>query len=350
MPLKCGDVGWIGGDALAADAPRRGLQRGADGAESMLGEHRSAPVRVRHEDHAVACTRAVDAGSGATDLADAYAYCQRIARAIARTFYYGSLFLPVEKRRATWALYAFCRTADDIADEPALYPEPEVELARWRAALTDVYAGRPCGPVMTAWADMLKRFTVPIEPALELLAGVEMDVRGERYETFDELRLYCYRVAGTVGLLMSPILGYDDPAALGAAADLGIAMQLTNILRDVGEDLTNGRVYLPSEDMARFGYSEAELRAGVVNSAFVKLIEHQIARAEEYYARGMRGVSLLKPESRVAIALSGRLYHDILGRIRRNNYDVFSRRAHISLAGKLATLPGVWLDLRLGRS
>lgn len=320
MLLSSGDAAWNRTQESSAGARGR--------------EHRSAVY-----------TSAPAAGTAAMSAVDAYAYCKRIARAIARTFYYGSLFLPAEKRRASWALYAFCRTVDDIADEPEIFPEPLAELERWRSALVDTYAGMPRGAVMTAWADMLKRFAVPIEPALDLLTGVEMDVQGRRYDTFDDLRLYCYRVAGTVGLLMSPILGYDDPAALDAAVDLGIAMQLTNILRDIGEDLANGRIYLPTEDMAQFGYSEDELRAGVVNDVFVKLIERQMARAEEYYARGMRGVALLRPESRLAIALSGRLYAGILTRIRRNDYDVFSRRAHVSTAGKVAALPGVWLSL-----
>lgn len=346
MLLGSGDVAWASDDDVATGAREPAMCHSSDMGESLgTGVRRMTPTRARHEDHASTRTYAPTADAGATDLATAYAYCKYITRAIARTFYYGSRFLPLEKRRATWALYAFCRTADDVADEPVLYPEPLAELEMWRAALVDVYAGTPRGPIMTAWADMLERFAVPLDPALDLLTGVEMDVRGRRYETFDDLRLYCYRVAGTVGLLMSPILGYDDPAALTAAVDLGIAMQLTNILRDVGEDLVNGRFYLPTEDMVRFGYSEDELRAGVVNGAFVKLIEHQIVRAEQYYERGMRGVALLRPESRLAIALSGRLYAAILNRIRDNGYDVFSRRAHISLAGKIAMLPGVWLNL-----
>ena len=343
----------VGTSPIMPSSGRAATGRGAyvlsNSAELAVAGGRVAPVRARHEDRAATYAGAPAADTGATNLAEAYAYCQHITRSIARTFYYGSLFLPTAKRQAAWALYAFCRSADDIADEPELYPEPLLELERWRTSLTEVYSGRPRGPVMTAWAGMLEHFAVPIEPALDLLAGVEMDARGQRYTTFDELRLYCYRVAGTVGLLMSPVLGYNSPAALDAAVDLGIAMQLTNILRDVGEDLTNGRIYLPAEDMARFGYTEDELKAGTVNNSFVRLIEHQIARAEHYYARGMRGIALLQPESRLAIALSARLYSNILQRIRRNHYDVFSRRAHVSLAGKLAALPGVWLSLQRGQ-
>ena len=285
-------------------------------------------------------------GACAIPLAADFRHCQRIMQEIARTFYYGSLFLPVEKRRAAWALYAFCRVADDIADERDLYPEPLADLARWRAALLDAYAGRPRGPVMRALADVVRRYDVPLQPALDLLDGVEMDARNATYTSFADLRLYCYRVAGTVGLLMAPVLGYESDEALALAVDLGIAQQLTNILRDIGEDLTRGRIYLPAEELAAFGYCRADLEQGVVNDAFIKLIEFNIERAEHYYERGMRGVRLLHGDVRLAITLSADLYRAILYRIRENSYDVFSRRAHIPLSGKLAMLPGAWRHAR----
>lgn len=277
---------------------------------------------------------------------NAYTQCREIAREAAKTFYYGSLFLPREKRLATWAIYAFCRIADDIADEPDVYGDRHEALAAWNEALRATYSGHPQGAVMTAWAHMLNRFDVPIEPALELLQGVAMDLDGTCIETFDDLRLYCYRVAGTVGLLMAPILGYTHPAALEAAVDLGIAMQLTNILRDIGEDAAAGRIYLPAEDLRRFICTREALRGGTVTESFIKLMEFQIARAEEYYQRGLRGIVYLQADARLAIALSASLYRKILHRIRRNEYDVFRRRAHVPLRGKLAAIPGTWLDMR----
>ncbi|HET9111957.1 MAG TPA: squalene/phytoene synthase family protein [Ktedonobacterales bacterium] len=277
-----------------------------------------------------------------------YDYCREITREIARTFYYGSLFLPEAKRRAAWALYAFCRIADDIVDERDLYPNPQADLARWRGALLGAYAGQPRGPVMRAWADTLSRYPVPLRPALDLLDGVEMDLSGAAFATFEELRLYCYRVAGTVGLLMAPILGYRDEAALSAAVDLGIAMQLTNILRDLAEDAARGRLYLPTDELAAFGYTRAELEQGQITPAFVELMRFQIARAEEYYQHGLRGVRLLDDDAQLAIALSGYLYRAILGRIHMRSYDVFSERIHISTPGKLALLPSTWLRVRLG--
>ena len=287
-------------------------------------------------------------------LSATYAYCQRITREIAHTFYYGSLFLPAEKRRAAWALYAFCRIADDIADERDLYPDPLAALQRWRQALLGAYAGSPRGPVMRAWADTLTRYPVPLQPALDLRSGVEMDIAGASFATFDDLRLYCYRVAGTVGLLMAPVLGYRDEsaettqAALAAAVDLGIAMQLTNILRDLAEDAARGRVYLPTDELSAFGYARADLERGAITPAFFQVMRYQIARAEQYYARGLRGVRLLDPDARLAIALSGSLYRAILRGIARRPQDVFTRRVHLSAPAKLALLPGAWARTRLG--
>ncbi|HEU5440310.1 MAG TPA: phytoene/squalene synthase family protein [Ktedonobacterales bacterium] len=282
---------------------------------------------------------------GLITVEQAYEHCRCVAREIARTFYYGSRFLPPLKRRAAWALYAFCRTADDIADEPERYPDGAAALARWRAALEETYAGHPRGPVMVAWADLLRHFAVPLTPALELLEGCAMDLTDARYQTFDDLRAYCYRVAGTVGLLMAPVLGYHDDRALPHAVDLGIAMQLTNIVRDVGEDAARGRIYLPAAEMARHGYTHADLAARRVTPALVAMLEDLMARAEVLYASGLRGLAYLHRDARLAIALSAALYRGIHARVRRNGYDVFTRRAHVSLAGKLAAIPAAWLHM-----
>lgn len=345
MALGSGDLCWLDDDGAAPLATLRELEN--DGASSdftRAGGWATTAIAAPQENlwsrRGYAQAPIITTPPLSVDAA--YSYCRGVARAIARTFYYGSLFLPAKKRRAAWAVYAFCRTADDIADEPELFPEPLIELDRWRQGLLDTYAGQPRGPVMTAWADMLQSYSVPIEPALDLLRGVSMDIAGERYDTFEQLRVYCYRVAGTVGLLMAPVLGMRDPSATGSAVDLGIAMQLTNILRDVGEDARNGRLYLPREDMERFGVTEDDVLRGAVTPAFRALMRFEIARTEEYYARGLAGVRLLNPDARLAIRLSGELYRAILEQIRRNRYDVFSRRAHISLGGKLAALPGAW--------
>jgi len=293
-----------------------------------------------------------------TDVA--YDYCRRVTQRASKTFYWGSMFLPPPKRRAVWAVYAFCRVVDDIVDEAigAQRPSaghlsgssaPEEELEYWRRSLERIYerGGSDDGPIQLAWSDMLKAYEVPLEPALELLQGVTMDLSVFRYETFEELYVYCYRVAGTVGLLTSPIFGYHDEAVLAHAVDLGVALQLTNILRDIGEDSRRGRIYLPQDEMRRFGYSEAELMAGVINDSFRELVHFQMARADEYYQRAQPGVSMLQADCRLAVRLSSSLYRHILDRIRLNNYNVFTKRASVPLKTKLATVPQYWFRQQL---
>jgi phytoene synthase len=285
----------------------------------------------------------------------AYDYCRQVTRRASKTFYWGSIFLPPPKRLATWAVYAFCRVVDDIVDE-AVNQEgpctghlrgtsaPKKELDYWRQTLEHIYerGGTNDGPIQCAWSDMLERYPVPLRPALELLDGVEMDLTVKRYATFDELYVYCYRVAGTVGLLTSPIFGYSDDSVLQYAVDLGVALQLTNILRDIGEDARRDRIYLPQDEMLRFGYGEGELMAGVINEAFCKLVRFQMARAHEYYQRAQSGISLLSADCRLAVKLNGTLYRRILDRIRLNNYNVFTKRASVPLQTKLAAASQHW--------
>lgn len=286
----------------------------------------------------------------------AYAHCRGVTQRSSRTFYWGSLFLPPPKRHAVWVIYAFCRIVDDIVDE-IVQPgaprighlsgavSPERELDRWREALSLLYKrgyADSADPIQFAWGEMLKRYDVPLAPALELLQGVEMDLTINRYETFDELYLYCYRVAGTVGLLTSPIFGYKEAAAPGYALDLGIALQLTNILRDIGEDCGRNRIYLPQQELQRFGYSEADLMSGVINDPFRELVRFQMRRAEDYYQRAQPGISMLDSDSRLAIRLSAALYRGILDRIRLNHFNVFTERAHVPLTNKLAAASQYW--------
>lgn len=286
---------------------------------------------------------------------EAYDYCRSVAQRASKTFYWGSLFLPPPKRRAIWAVYAFCRVVDDIVDEenePGIVRrghlrgsnKPEEELDYWRSAIERVYqrGGIDDGPVQLAWSHMIAHYSVPLEPVLDLVQGVQMDLSRLRYETFKDLYLYCYRVAGTVGLLTSPIFGYHDKAALQHAVDLGVALQLTNILRDIGEDARRGRIYLPLDEMRRFGYSEAELMAGVINDPFRELVRFQIARADDYYQRSLPGISLLSADSRLAVRLSGVLYRHILDRIRLNNFNVFTKRASVPFKTKVATASQYW--------
>lgn len=270
------------------------------------------------------------------DVERSYALCREIAKEHSKTFYFASLFLTPEKRRAVWAVYAFCRSADDVADSSAPAPERLVAIDEWRDRLVAAFDGRPDHPLMVAFADAVAQFHIPIEPALQLLAGARQDVVVRRYETYEELRRYCYLVASTVGLLVCPLLGYES-GALKYGIELGRAMQMTNILRDVGEDGRLGRIYVPAEDLRRFGYSEDRLLAGVVDHDFIALMRFQIARVRALYDEAAPGIELLAPGSRYTVRLALALYRRILAEIERNNYDVFSRRAHVPIRGKLVT-------------
>jgi phytoene synthase len=278
-------------------------------------------------------------------VASAYEYCRRIAET-SKTFYWGSLFVPQPRRRALWAVYAFCRTVDDIADNEMDQARARAAMDHWREALARGYRGQAGDLIMVAWVDALGAYAIPLQPALDLLDGVESDLHRSRYATFAEVSEYSYRVAGTVGLLTLPIFGYADARARTAAVALGIAMQLTNMLRDIGEDARRGRIYLPQEDLDHFGYSEDELLAGVINDAFLCLLEFQMNRAQQYYALARPGISLLAEESRLAVMLSYELYRRILERIRGNAYDVFTKRAFVPMREKILAVPRFWLQVR----
>ena len=196
--------------------------------------------------------------------------------------------------------------------------------------------GRPDHPLMVAFADAVAQFHIPIEPALQLVAGARQDVVVRRYETYEELRRYCYLVASTVGLLVCPLLGYES-GALKYGIELGRAMQMTNILRDVGEDGRLGRIYVPAEDLRRFGYSEARLMAGAVDHDFIALMRFQIARVRGMYEEAAPGIEFLAPSSRYTVRLALALYRRILAEIERNGYDVFTRRAHVPIRAKFVT-------------
>ena len=272
-------------------------------------------------------------------LEESYARCREVARTHSKTFYFASMFMPNARRRAIWAIYAFCRTADNLVDSLAPSDERVRGLDAWHDELVAAYEGRPRDPLMIAFADSAARFAVPIAPALDLIAGARRDVSVLRYESYAELLEYCYLVAGTVGLLTSPVLGYRD-GALAYGVALGRAMQMTNILRDVGEDARLGRIYLPLEDLRRFHYTEDDLFAGVLDERFVALMRFQIARVREMYAQALPGIALLSPSSRPTVRVALALYRRILDEIERNGYDVFTKRAYVPMRDKLLVALG----------
>jgi phytoene synthase len=270
-------------------------------------------------------------------LADCYRACGEIARIHSKTFYLSSLFLSRAQRRAVWAVYAFCRTADDIVDRIAPARERLAALDAWERKLVRAYDGRASEPIFVAFADAARRFDIPIGPALDLLRGARLDVTVLRYAVYDDVREYCYLVASTVGLLVMPILGTLSPRAVGYGVALGRAMQMTNILRDVGEDARMGRIYLPAEDLRRFGCAESAVVAGIVDEPFVALMRFQIGRVRAMYAEAEPGIELLAPGSRYTVRLALSLYRGILARIEANSYDVFTRRAYVPLRAKMLT-------------
>lgn len=284
-----------------------------------------------------------------------YAMAKALTRRHSRSFYFSSLALFGPRRRASFALYAFCRRLDDLVDgDDARGPAQRSErLALARATVSALYGHEPrrvLGDLpwhpgeLAALRDTIERFAVPEQPLQELVSGMEMDLVKARYATFDELHLYCYRVAGVVGLLMTPVLGYRDARCLPYAVDLGVAMQLTNILRDVKEDLARGRVYLPADELAAFGISGEQLAAGRVDDGWTAFMRFQIARARAFYARSALGVpDLGGPVAQRVVRLMGAVYGGILGAIEANGYDVFSTRARVGLGTKLRLAAGALL-------
>jgi phytoene synthase len=282
-------------------------------------------------------------------LAPAYAACRAIIQAYSRSFYLSARLLPAPKCTAVLALYAFCRQSDNIVDDAAARGIPPATAAAaldaW-AAQTRSLAPTAGDPVVQAWADVRRRFAIPQALADELLAGVRMDLWHSRYATWGDLWIYCYRVASTVGLMSTYITGAVDRAAINYAIRLGVALQLTNILRDVGEDARVGRIYLPLEDLARFGVAPRDLLAGRMGDGFRALMRFQVARARRLYDAAWPGIALLAPDSRLGVATAATVYRGILDKIEAADYDVFSRRAHLSGGEKLSLLPGVWWRVR----
>jgi 15-cis-phytoene synthase len=277
------------------------------------------------------------------ELETHYKQAARATSAGSRSFYFASRFFPSEMARAAHGVYWFCRFTDDIVDECASIEQGRRDLEDWAEALAAALrTGTATHPVLSVFADTVARNQIPHEYAFELIEGMRMDLNCTRYRTFPELRVFCYRVASVVGLMMSHVIGFRENA-LEYAIDLGIAMQLTNILRDVGEDLERGRIYLPLDEMETFDYPEAFLRAKVRNERFRALMQFQVARAREYYALSMPGIALLNPEGRFAVKMAADVYRAILGRIERADYDVFHRRAVVPAVQKYwMTLRGVW--------
>jgi len=281
------------------------------------------------------------ADSAALDAA--YEECQAVTKREARNFYYAFLTLPHPRRRAIYAAYAFSRLADDIADGDGAPPQKRSELSALRERLRNAYAGQPEGAILTALVDAAATYDIPESLFQDIITGVEMDLEPRRFADFDELRHYCYHVASVVGLVSIRIFGYRDvPLAQETAVDFGLAMQLTNIMRDVKEDAERDRIYIPLEDIRRFGYSERELIESWNNENFHSLMEFQATRARRYFDSGERLLPLLSRESRACAGVLHQLYSRILDRIESTGYDVFEQRIGLSVSEKLLLMARLW--------
>lgn len=277
--------------------------------------------------------------NGREHLAQAYEHCAAITKQHSRTFYMASGLLPKAQRQAARALYAFCRVSDDLVDNDG--DNQHQRILQWRQ---ESLANHPpiYNLVALAWADTRANFNIPRRYAEQLLDGVTTDLVHTRYETFSELAQYCYGVASTVGLMAMHIVGYEGHKALPYAIKLGVALQLTNILRDVQEDWENGRLYLPLEELRMFNLDEADIARGEVDDRWRAFMRFQIRRARQLYAEALPGIAMLGESGRFAIAAAAELYRAILANIEANDYDVFSRRAHTTKREKLMSLPGIW--------
>ena len=286
-------------------------------------------------------------------LDDAYEICRKETQQWAKTFYLGTLLLPIEKRKAIWAIYVWCRRTDELMDSPAALTKTKQELSdnlsAWEENTKNIFKGEIKSDLDAVMADTIEKYSQSIEPYLDMIEGQRMDLTKFRYKNFDELKLYCYRVAGTVGLMTKNVMGLDAyytaaswievPDITEAAVALGIANQLTNILRDVGEDRQRGRIYLPQDEIKEFGYSEEELLSGKINNQWKDLMAFQLKRAREWFKISEDGIKWLSSDARWPVWTSLRLYRGILNSIEKLDYDVFNNRAYVKNSIKAIEIP-----------
>jgi len=296
-----------------------------------------------------------------SQLDKAYEICRKETQQWAKTFYLGTLLLPQEKRKAIWAIYVWCRRTDEIMDSAEASTKSQEELSdnldEWEENTKNVFKGNIKSELDSVLLDTLEKYPQSIQPYLDMIDGQRMDLNKFRYKDFDELKLYCYRVAGTVGLMTQNVMGIDSaytsapwsakPDPSEAAIALGIANQLTNILRDVGEDRQRGRIYLPQEDIEKFNYSEEKLLKGEINKQWKALMKFQLTRARDWFQKSEDGIKWLSSDARWPVWTSLRLYRGILDSIERLDYDVFNNRAFVKNSVKALEIPISFLISRI---
>jgi phytoene synthase len=282
--------------------------------------------------------------AGDAALRTAYKQAEKITSEHSKSFYFASALLPEEKRSAIRALYAFCRMVDDIVDE-STHTEREIQLDYWRG-IVETSSFSVGDLVAAAWVDTLARYHIPRHYALQLIDGVARDFTQTRYQCFDELATYCYGVASTVGLMSMYIVGFRSNQAVPFAIKLGVALQMTNILRDVGEDYQSGRLYLPRDELAFYGIRERDIADGLITDNWCQFMKFQIERTRQLYAESWEGIKLLEREGQLAIGAASIFYEGILDEIEKNNYDVFNYRARLSKLEKVRRIPSLWVKVK----
>jgi 15-cis-phytoene synthase len=298
-----------------------------------------------------------------SSLEQSYELCRQATAHYSKTFYLGTMLMTEQKRRGIWAIYMWCRRTDELVDGPKANTTTSETLDEWESSLEALFEGKPSDEYDVALVDTIEQYNLDIQPFRDMIDGQRMDLYRSRYETFEELKLYCYRVAGTVGLMSAQVMGLEsfsdrlqapwidpynsyphelkDPTEQAIA--LGIANQLTNILRDVGEDARRGRIYLPQEDLRLFNYTEADLIQGVIDERWRALMKFQIERARKFFAISEGGIRSLEQDSRWPVWSALVLYRQILDVVEHNRYDVFTKRAYVSGVRKFLSLPNAWI-------
>jgi 15-cis-phytoene synthase len=274
---------------------------------------------------------------------------RQLASATASNFYYSFLLLPNAKRRAIKDVYAFCRVLDDVVDEDHAGRNPYAELTYWRGEVEACFQGCPTSEFGEQLLTSIEAFDLPEQPFLDLIDGMEMDLKWHSYQTFADLREYCYRAASAVGLICIEIFGYESARTREYAVNLGLALQLTNILRDLKEDIARGRIYIPLEDLERFGYSERDLRMNLYNAPFIELMKFEHGRARSYFDKADSSLPDQDRASMFAAEIMGTIYRELLDQISSVQFDVFRNRLGVSKKRRFQIALSIWLKSKLQR-
>ena len=284
-----------------------------------------------------------------TTLSRVFGAPRRLVSATGSNFYYSFLLLSRNKRKAIQDVYEFCRLLDDIVDEEQSTRDPYGELQYWRDEVEACYQGSPTSEFGERLIESIEEFELPKQPFLDLIDGMEMDLKWHSYQTFADLREYCYRAASTVGLISIEIFGYESARTREYAVNLGLALQLTNILRDLREDISRGRIYIPLEDLERFGYNEQDLRANRYNAPFIELMKFEYARARSYFNKAASTLPEQDRPAMFAAEIMGNIYKEMLDQMPSVQFDVYRNRLSVTKSRRMKIALGIWAKSKMKR-